>query len=153
MWDARTRGHRLRTGRYSETGRTYLLTTVTAGRVPAFEDLRAARLVVGELRRSVEAELCRSHAWVLMPDHLHWLVSLERATLASLMRTVKSRAAVAINRCVTSGEFRWQPGYHDHALRHDENLVACARYLLMNPVRAGLVRRIWDYPHWDADWL
>jgi REP element-mobilizing transposase RayT len=47
----------------------------------------------------------------------------------------------------------WQPGYHDHAVRQDEDLRAMARYVVANPVRAGLVKDIGDYPHWDAVWL
>ena len=46
-----------------------------------------------------------------------------------------------------------QDGYHDHALRQEEDLRAVARYIIANPVRAGLVERIGDYPHWDAAWL
>ncbi len=47
----------------------------------------------------------------------------------------------------------WAPGFHDHSLRHEESLVDCARYIVLNPVRAGLVRRCGDYPFWDAIWL
>jgi REP element-mobilizing transposase RayT len=54
-----------------------------------------------------------------------------------------------LNRC---GRL-WQPGYHDHALRREEDLVATARYLVANPLRAGLVQHIGDYPLWDAVWL
>ena|SRR5690242_2443060 len=44
-------------------------------------------------------------------------------------------------------------GYHDRALRREEDVVATARYVVMNPVRAGLVSRIGDYPHWNAIWV
>jgi REP element-mobilizing transposase RayT len=47
----------------------------------------------------------------------------------------------------------WQDGYHDHALRSEENLQDAARYIVMNPVRAGLVESIREYPLWDAKWL
>jgi putative transposase len=47
----------------------------------------------------------------------------------------------------------WQRGFHDHALRKEEDIVSVARYIVANPVRDGLVRRIGDYPHWDAVWL
>jgi hypothetical protein len=35
----------------------------------------------------------------------------------------------------------------------EEDLAQIARYVVLNPVRAGLVRRVGDYPHWDAAWL
>ncbi|MFB6261862.1 MAG: transposase, partial [Thiohalorhabdaceae bacterium] len=47
----------------------------------------------------------------------------------------------------------WQPGFHDRAIRREEDLEAVARYVVANPLRAGLVDRIADYPHWDAAWL
>jgi len=47
----------------------------------------------------------------------------------------------------------WQAGYHDHALRKEEDIRDVARYIVMNPVRAGLVRSVREYPLWDAKWL
>ncbi|MGB7814803.1 MAG: hypothetical protein WBL28_00460 [Methylotenera sp.] len=47
----------------------------------------------------------------------------------------------------------WQPGFYDHAIRKDEDIVAIARYIIANPIRAGLVKRVGDHPHWDAVWL
>jgi hypothetical protein len=51
------------------------------------------------------------------------------------------------------GQPIWQAGFHDRAMRKEENLQAFARYIVANPVRAGLVNRVGDYPHWDAMWL
>lgn len=147
--------HRLRLGRFSEAGRPYLLTTVTANRAPIFEDLWKARTVIRVLRQEHEAGRARSHAFVLMPDHLHWLVSLPAAnSLGDLMRSVKAFSARQLNRRWPhrKGEV-WQKGFHDRALRKEEDLREAARYLVANPLRAGLVTAIGDYPHWDAMWL
>jgi len=43
--------------------------------------------------------------------------------------------------------------FHYHALRNEESIKAAARYIIANPLRAGLVQRIEDYPLWDALWL
>jgi hypothetical protein len=51
------------------------------------------------------------------------------------------------------GRRLWQDGFHDRAVRRDEDIVAIARYIVANPLRAGLVERLADYPHWDAIWL
>lgn len=88
-----------------------------------------------------------------MPDHLHWLVQLERCPLDLLMRRVKANSARQANRLLGLGGSFWQDGYHDRALRSDEDLLAVARYIVANPLRAGLVRRLGDYPLWDAVWL
>jgi len=92
-------------------------------------------------------------AWVLMPDHFHLLVELGAGTsLAGLMRRLKSVTSLAVGRS-TGIRGVWQAGYHDHALRSCESVRAAARYLVANPVRAGLVRSVNDYPFWDAIWV
>lgn len=151
-----TRPHsrNLRLGRHSEIGRAYLLTTVTKDRLPLFTDLRLARLAILELRACDEAGLCDTLAFVLMPDHLHWLLQLTDAALPDLLRRYKSRSGGVINRSQnTPGMAVWQAGFHDRAIRDGENLQHIARYIVANPVRAGLVGSVWEYPHWDAVWL
>jgi REP element-mobilizing transposase RayT len=147
------RGSQLRVGRYSEAGRIYLLTSVVLGRQPLFSDWRVGRLLVNEFRTAERERRARSLAWVIMPDHFHWLIELETGSLGMLMRRVKSgssRALVAAG----AGPLRvWQKGYHDRAIRREENVQSVARYVVANPLRAGLVSRIGDYPLWDAVWI
>jgi len=143
----------LRKGRYSEVGRVYLLTVVVEQRQPIFSDLRAGRLLVGQMRAADQTGMVHSLAWVVMPDHLHWLFELKQGSLAQLMCRVKSRSSRSVNLLRGNSERLWQRGYHDRALRRDENLKAAARYIVMNPLRAGLVQRLGDYPLWDAIWL
>ena len=83
-----------------------------------------------------------------MPDHIHWLMQLgDKATLQQVIRSMKSQTAKAI------GKPSWQPGYYDHAIRKDEGIMNIARYIIANPIRAGLVKRVGDYPHWHAVYL
>lgn len=146
--------HRLRTGRHSKTGRAYLLTTIVDQRRRIFEELHPARLAIGELRQCDLQGWSSTLAFVLMPDHLHWLVQLQRGTLADLMRRFKSRSATAINRRLgCPGQRLWQPGFHDRAVRDGQDIRALARYVIANPLRADLVQSVGDYPHWDAVWV
>lgn len=154
----RPHGKNLRKGRFSQAGGICLLTFVTAGRQAWFADWRVGRLVVASMRRAHEQEQAESLAFVVMPDHAHWLVSLGKADLAGLMRDVKSHCGFHVKKYLVESRFAnpkhiWQEGYHDHALRHEENLIDVARYLVMNPVRAGLVKSVREYPLWDAKWL
>ncbi|AZF04770.1 Transposase [Pseudomonas sp. R5-89-07] len=131
----------------------YLVTAVVYQRRPVFADLSLGRLLVAELKRAHDADLVTSLAWVTMPDHLHWMFELRDATLPQVIQQVKSRSTLTINQaCGTKGAF-WQNGYHDRAARAEEDLVKIARYIIANPLRAGLVERIGDYPLWDAVWL
>lgn len=146
-------GNTLRRGRHSEVGQIYLLTTVVYHRKPAFNDLFAARLCIQSLRQQDLGGRSETLAFVLMPDHLHWLVMLKSGSLDEVMQSVKGNSSRVLNRHLNrTGRF-WQAGYHDHALRCDEDVKAVARYMIANPVRAGLVGRTWDYPHWDAIWV
>jgi REP element-mobilizing transposase RayT len=138
----------LRRGRYSSPGQIYHITITTSERKPHFTDLYVARAVVQALRQSQQMGDSLTLAYVLMPDHLHWLMELaERRSLSAVVGAVKSVSAHRI------GHPLWQPGFHDHALRKEEDVVHIARYIVANPLRAGLVTRLGDYPHWDAVWL
>jgi putative transposase len=146
-------GRNLRAGRCLETNRPYLITTVTLDRHPLFTDWRMGRLLVHELKVATENHYVDTLAWVIMPDHLHWLMVPESEPLDAMIRRIKSRSAIAVNRHMGTSGPLWQHGYHDHALRKTEDIRAIARYLIANPLRSGLVKRIGDYPLWDTKWL
>jgi putative transposase len=141
-------------GRVSLPLHAYHVTTCTEARRPIFRDFACARLLVAEMRRLHEAELLDSLAWVVMPDHLHWLFQLgERESLSSTIKRLKARSALAIGRHVEPGAPIWQRGFYDHAIRGGDDLLVVARYIVANPLRAGLVEHIGDYPLRDAIWL
>lgn len=147
------RGSKLRQGRHCETGRIYLLTPVTQNREPIFSDWTLGRLLASEFRKAQDQELANSLAWVVMPDHFHWLIELKSSDLGMLMRRVKSGSALAITRAKNQQFKLWQKGYHDRAIRQESEIIQAARYIIANPIRAGLVKRYGDYPLWDAVWL
>ncbi|WP_322520657.1 transposase [Guyparkeria halophila] len=141
-------GWRLRRGRVSIPGQVYSVTLVTHGRWPGLADISVARRVIGCLRDMEEMGHSETLAFCLMPDHLHWRFRLGHGDdLSVVVGQLKGRSARHIPL------LRWQRGFHDHAVRNDEDLRRLARYIVSNPVRAGLVRRVGEYPHWDAVWL
>ncbi|WP_046489732.1 REP-associated tyrosine transposase [Pseudomonas veronii] len=146
-------GSHLRYGRFSKPGQIYLVTSVIQDRQPVFIDFHLGRLVVDELRRAQEQELVHSLAWVVMPDHLHWLFQLKKGTLSGLIQQVKARSAIAINKARRRNGRLWQADFHDKTIRRDKELIKVARYIIANPLRANLVQYIGDYPLWDAVWL
>jgi len=145
--------HRLRSGRSSENGRAYLITAVVHDRQPIFSDWRSGRLLVAEMRRAHDAGLVDSIAWVVMPDHVHWLMQLKDKDLGRVVGAIKSRSTLAVNKLTGRSGSLWQTGYHDRAIRDGEELLPFARYIVANPLRAGLVEKMGDYPLWDANWL
>jgi len=154
MTENKPHGHGLRRGRVSEPGRVYLVTTVTRDRRPLFADFQPARQLVHCLRRIDAAGLAETLCFVVMPDHLHWLFVLgEGKPLSGLVQIMKNLSARRVNALRGDAGPVWQAGFHDHALRVEEDVVGVARYVVMNPVRAGLVTRVGEYPFWDTKWL
>ena len=81
------------------------------------------------------------HAGVLMPDHLHMLVTVPDAKqfnrlIASWKRYTSCQLGI-----------RWHRTFFDRRLRRHESLTAKVEYIRQNPVRAGLVSRPEDWPY------
>ncbi|PAU79468.1 REP-associated tyrosine transposase [Halomonas salipaludis] len=143
----------LRRGRVSLQHHVYLITTCTQQRLPLLSSWPPARCVVKEMQALEQDGWVSSLSYVVMPDHLHWLFVLEYTELGAVVRRLKGRSARAINGYLNRRGPVWQPGYHDRALRGEEDLRSIARYIVANPLRAGLVDNIGQYPLWDAKWL
>ncbi|HVI57901.1 MAG TPA: transposase [Luteimonas sp.] len=148
-------GHRaLRRGRCSLPGHTYLLTAVCLRRTPFFRNWCCASAVAAVLSEARLWRDARLECWALMPDHVHAMVTLGDEPLASLACRVKAVTSAATNRALgRTGGSVWARGYHDHALRREADIRTVARYVIANPLRAGLVESIGDYPYWNATWL
>ena len=148
------RGHAaLRRGRASAPGQVYHLTAVTCGRRAYFAGFDVACAAVRGFLQPTALADARLLAWVLMPDHAHWLLQLQHEPLGSVVGRMKSASGVHANRVLARTGPVWEPAFHDHALRRDEDLRSVARYIIANPVRAGLVDRPGDYPFWDCIWM
>jgi putative transposase len=82
-----------------------------------------------------------------MPDHVHLLVEALRpdSDLRIFIKDFKQHTSFCYKR--SSGHPLWQDSYHDHVLREDEESAAFARYVLGNPVRAGLVHSPLEWPY------
>ena len=141
-------------GRASIGWQIYLVTTVTRDRTPLFADLQMGRIVVRALHSPAIADCAATLAYVVMPDHLHWLVQLHpQRSRSAVVRSVQGSSALEINRIRQKRGAVWQVGFHDHGLRREEDLQDVARYVVCNPLRAGLVRRVNEYSLWDAVWV
>ena len=144
---------RLTRGRRSNLHSLYAITTVARDRTPLFFELDLAHGVAAQIAVSDEEGSTSTHAWVVMPDHVHWLFSLERHDLSACVARFKSRSARAIHQARGSRGRVWQSGYFDHRVRNEDDFRTQARYILDNPLRAGLVKKLADYPHWGCRWI
>lgn len=87
--------------------------------------------------------------WCLMPNHVHlMLVPATERGLADVMRRTQARYTRAINAREGRVGHLWQARYGSFVM-DEPHLLACARYVELNPVRAGLARRPEDWP-WSS---
>ena len=142
----------LRRGRASIKNQHYLITTKVLDKKPLLNQPDAAEIVLNSLHWLEEQEMILLDAAVVMPDHLHFVAGLQGNSLAKLMQSFKGYSAYKINNLLNRKGSFWQPQYHDHALRQDEDLNAVVLYTLHNPVRAGLVKDFRDFPFWYCRW-
>ena len=150
----RFRGHReLRRGRVSLPGQVYHVTTTTRDRRPWFSDFHVACEAVRAFSTPLALGDAALLAWVLMPDHWHGLIELgAMETLPVCVQRLKANTSRSF-RVGRQHDGIWAPGFHDRALRSSDDLRVAARYVIANPLRAGLVDEIGKYPYWDAVWL
>jgi putative transposase len=128
----------------------YFLTICTHQRRPLFSDSATIDLVTAQISHTAKEQGFEIPAYCFMQDHVHLLAigADENADLTSFVRLMKQRAAwrFARARC---GKL-WQEGYFDRVLRNEESTLDVVRYILGNPVRAGLVNSPADYPYWGS---
>ena len=150
---AQEKGHALRKGRYSVRGHAYLVTACCYKRKLVFQNTEAASLMMREFWRQGRQGDCQSLAFVVMPDHIHWLLKLTGdRTLSDIVGRIKGRTAYVIARSTKVCGRIWQSGFHDHALRAEEDIERVGNYLIHNPVRAGIVSDADEYRYWDSIW-
>jgi putative transposase len=98
-------------------------------------------LILDSIRHYNDSQKWFCDLAVLMPDHVHLLLSTPPdRTLARVVELWK--------RWLTrEHSIVWQANFFDHRLRNDENVIQKAEYVLQNPVRAGFVERPEDWPY------
>jgi putative transposase len=144
----------LRIGRASLPGQHYLITFTTHERRRLFSDFAGTAACARALHGAASAGGSRLVAWVLMPDHCHCLLELGAGeSLARWVGRVKAAMTRALHGFDSSRSPVWARGFHDRALRREDDLLAMARYVVHNPIRAGLATRLGDYSFWNASWL
>ncbi len=114
-------------------------------------DPRIAEAVVDAVLRGVELHHYELHAYVVMPNHVHVLVTPRKA-LAQITGGLKSASAKRANQILgRTGKRFWQDESFDHWIRTAAQLERVRLYIEHNPVSAGLAERPEDWPWSSAD--
>ncbi|MEO6588069.1 MAG: transposase [Pyrinomonadaceae bacterium] len=90
-------------------------------------------------------------AWVIMPNHVHFLLKpLNNHSLSEIIKKYKSFTAHEINRILNRrGQF-WQEDYFDRYIRDHEHYEKTISYIENNPVKAGLCEKPEDWKYSSA---
>ncbi len=144
----------LRKGRRSQLGQIYLITTRCYSKQLTFLNFKLGQIVVDAIERSDAEGGSKTLAFVVMPDHIHWLLELTgNQSLSGIVGRVKGRVSRQINLIRNAQAPVWQSGFNDRALRRTESIRSVRDYILNNPVRAGLVSHYLEYPLLFTAWL
>jgi len=93
---------------------------------------------------------CRIHAYVLMTNHVHLLVSAARGEApGEMMKALGQRYVQYFNRTYRRSGTLWEGRYRSCLTQAEDYLLACQRYIELNPVRAGMVAHPGDY-RWSS---
>ena len=118
---------------------------MTRNRSRSFTDSNFATSVASRIPPYFASRDFAVPAYCLMPDHVHLLLEgvSDDADLRESVRVWKQVVGFVWKR--QTNVQLWQTGFHDHVLREGDDTRAVVRYLLNNPVRAGLVQNAADY--------
>lgn len=93
---------------------------------------------------------CTIHAYVLMTNHVHLLLTPQQADSASLlMKHLGQRYVQYINRTYRRSGTLWEGRFRSCLTQTEDYVLACYRYIELNPVRAGMVMKPQDY-RWSS---
>ena len=129
--------------------RTFFVTTVTWQRTPLFRYPQRAELMMDVLEHYQEQKKYELHEFVIMPDHLHLLIT--PAPEISLERTVQLiKGGFSYRLGKAKRGLVWQESFTNHRIHDKHDYAHHADYIRMNPVRARLVDRPELYPYSSA---
>jgi putative transposase len=109
---------------------------------------RNAMRLIDVLRSNVAADKFQLHEFVIMPDHLHLLMTLPvDMTIEKAMQFVKGGFSYRLKKEFGyQGEF-WQRGFPEIRIVDAQNFMQHREYIIQNPVKAGLVETAEQYPY------
>ena len=133
---------------FQQTRQIHFLTFSCYHRHPKFTNATARDTFVSALERVRENYGLCIYGYVVMPEHVHLLVSEpERSTLAQAIKSLKQ--GVARRLALRAADSFWQARYYDFNVWSEKKFVEKLRYIHRNPVKRGLVARPEDWP-WSS---
>lgn len=109
-------------------------------REPCFLAKQDYRRYLGDLKEVADKQQCRIHAYVLMTNHVHLLVTPEKEYgIGHMMQALGRRYVHYINKTYRRTGTLWEGRYKASLIDSDAYLLVCMRYIELNPIRANIV--------------
>lgn len=144
-------------GVWDPRGTTFFTTVHTHNKSPLFKDRRLAGLMVDAIRWLANTETCVVHSWVVMPDHIHLLMSTgcngetpggATTPPEQIMDKLKFFPAQRISRLVFKTHI-WEDEDQVQPIDNEVDFYRHMLFILENPRCAGLVKSYSEYPYLD----
>src|SRR6184192_2440520 len=119
-------------------------------RTPCFYAPGDYQRYLDTLRQMAEKFECAIHAYVLMTNHVHLLLTPRwKESAALLMKHLGQRYVQYINRSYHRSGTLWEGRFRSCLAQNERYVLACYRYIELNPVRANMVLHPRDY-RWSS---
>ena len=111
-----------------------------------FQKPEVAQLLIGQLLDCRDRKFYKLHAFVVMPDHFHALLTpTEGASLEKAMQMIKGGSAHTIKQLLNYASPVWRQGFHDRWIRDAAEYRARVEYIRANPIGAKLAEKAHEY--------
>lgn len=128
---------------------TYFVTTQTWERRELFRTEELAQLLIDTIVDYRDRGKFHSHEFVIMPNHLHLLITPSGIALERAVQFIKGGFSHAVAETGRKSLEIWQKGFTDHRVRDAEDYQRHREYLYENPVHAGLCSNSSEY-RWSS---
>jgi putative transposase len=127
--------------------RTFFVTTKTSMGRALLQSERNAALFIDVLRTYVSARKFRLHDFVVMPNHVHLLITVdEEMAIEKAVQLMKGGFSYRLKKEFGySGEV-WQRGFSDVRIEDRESFLRHREYIAQNPVKKGLANSVGEFP-------
>ncbi|HEX3662029.1 MAG TPA: transposase [Acidobacteriaceae bacterium] len=130
-----------------QSNRTFFVTTKTFQSQRLLQTDRNATLLIDVLRSCIRARRFTLHDFVIMPDHIHLLLTTSvEVTIEKAMQFIKGGFSFRLKRETGYEGEVWQPGFSDHRVLDPDSFANHRRYIAANPVKAGLAASPDEFP-------
>ncbi len=101
------------------------------------------RFYLQSLRHAAQKYACQVHAYVLMTNHVHLLMTaMEAGSISALMQSLGRRYVRYVNQTYQRTGTLWEGRFKSSIIESEQYFLTCSRYIEWNPVRAGLVTEV-----------